>query len=200
MTQGRNMRSRYRCSMCPAIHINSRSWLRSSSTHEPSDPPLRVIFSLSFSLIVLTDKLFEEHVTQKTRQGRSPGRRPGQSSLDGPPHGGGTIPGRAGETGDSLNLASHGRRPPGPSPPCSPRQNERLRSFAGRRRRARYPDQKRFNLSPGRPCGILRPPHHRTADSGRPSRADERFLSSPPAAATDALRGLKRRVRDKTFA
>ena len=38
------MRSRYRCSMCPAIHINSRSWLRSSSTHEPSDPPLRVVY------------------------------------------------------------------------------------------------------------------------------------------------------------
>ena len=37
------MRSRYRCSMCPAIHITSRSWLRSSSTHEPSDPPLRVL-------------------------------------------------------------------------------------------------------------------------------------------------------------
>jgi len=30
--------------MCPAIHITSRSWLRSSSTHEPSDPPLRVVF------------------------------------------------------------------------------------------------------------------------------------------------------------
>ena len=29
--------------MCPAIHITSRSWLRSSSTHEPSDPPLRVV-------------------------------------------------------------------------------------------------------------------------------------------------------------
>ena len=41
-TLDRNMRSRYRCSMCPAIHINSRSWLRSSSTCEPSDPPLRV--------------------------------------------------------------------------------------------------------------------------------------------------------------
>jgi len=41
------MRSRYRCSMCPAIHINSRSWLRSSSTHEPSDPPLRVVNSFS---------------------------------------------------------------------------------------------------------------------------------------------------------
>lgn len=47
VTRDRNMRSRYRCSMCPAIHINSRSWLRSSSTCEPSDPPLRVcqIFS-----------------------------------------------------------------------------------------------------------------------------------------------------------
>lgn len=44
VTQGRNVRSRCRCSMCPAIHTNSRSWLRSSSTHEPSDPPLRVVF------------------------------------------------------------------------------------------------------------------------------------------------------------
>ena len=42
-TRGRNMRSRCQCSMCPAIHVNSRSWLRSSSTHEPSDPPLRVV-------------------------------------------------------------------------------------------------------------------------------------------------------------
>ena len=33
--------------MCPAVHINSRSLLRSSSTHEPSDPPLRVIFNYS---------------------------------------------------------------------------------------------------------------------------------------------------------
>ena len=40
--RGRNVRSRCRCSMCPAIHINYRSWLRSSSTHEPSDPPFRV--------------------------------------------------------------------------------------------------------------------------------------------------------------
>ena len=43
MTRSRNVRSRCRCSMCPAIHINSRSWLRSSSTHEPSDPPHRVV-------------------------------------------------------------------------------------------------------------------------------------------------------------
>ena len=46
MAQCRNVRSKRRCSMCPAIHINSRSWLRSSSTHEPSDPPLRVSLSL----------------------------------------------------------------------------------------------------------------------------------------------------------
>ena len=29
-----------------AIHITTRSLLRSSSTHEPSDPPLRVVFDL----------------------------------------------------------------------------------------------------------------------------------------------------------
>ena len=29
--------------MCSAIHITSRSWLRSSSTREPSDPPFRVV-------------------------------------------------------------------------------------------------------------------------------------------------------------
>ena len=38
------MRSKRQCSMCPAIHTKSRSWLRSSSTHEPSDPPLRAVF------------------------------------------------------------------------------------------------------------------------------------------------------------
>ena len=37
--------------MCPAIHINSRSWLRSSSTHEPSDPPLRVVRLFHNSII-----------------------------------------------------------------------------------------------------------------------------------------------------
>ena len=51
VTRSRNVRSRYRCSMCPAIHINSRSWLRSSSTHEPSDPPPRVVFSCVYGPI-----------------------------------------------------------------------------------------------------------------------------------------------------
>ena len=46
-TRGGNVRSRGRRSMCPAIHIYFRSWLRSSSTREPSDPPSRVVFLLS---------------------------------------------------------------------------------------------------------------------------------------------------------
>ena len=45
------MRSKCRCSMCPAIHISSRSWLRSSSTHEPSDPPPKVVSSFRFSFV-----------------------------------------------------------------------------------------------------------------------------------------------------
>jgi len=30
--------------MCPAVHTMTHSLLRSSSTHEPSDPPLRVLY------------------------------------------------------------------------------------------------------------------------------------------------------------
>ena len=42
-TRDCNVRSKNQCSMCPAIHTKSRSWLRSSSTREPSDPLLRVV-------------------------------------------------------------------------------------------------------------------------------------------------------------
>ena len=34
--------------MCPAVHIATRSLLRSSSTHEPSDPLSRVKFKFLF--------------------------------------------------------------------------------------------------------------------------------------------------------
>lgn len=47
-TRGRNVRSKNQCSMCPAIHTKSRSWLRSSSTREPSDPLLRVVILVFF--------------------------------------------------------------------------------------------------------------------------------------------------------
>jgi hypothetical protein len=89
VTRSRNMRSRYRCSMCPAIHINSRSWLRSSSTHEPSDPPLRVIFGTFDNLDRATDRtecqgsvglaslvsLLQRYVDDRRRWGRRPRKR-----------------------------------------------------------------------------------------------------------------------------
>lgn len=37
--------------MCPAVHKLTRNQLRSSSTHEPSDPPFRVIFLISFNAL-----------------------------------------------------------------------------------------------------------------------------------------------------
>ena len=46
LDHGCNVRSTCRCSVYPAIHTTTRSLLRSSSTHEPSDPPLRVVLWL----------------------------------------------------------------------------------------------------------------------------------------------------------
>ena len=71
------MRSRYRCSMCPAIHITSRSWLRSSSTHEPSDPPLRVV-SLSTKLWAAPYQ--HDFVRPKTTRAVSVGRQASDSN------------------------------------------------------------------------------------------------------------------------
>ena len=45
-----NLRSEYRCSMCPAIHTISRILLRPSSTYEPSDPPLRIFSNIFISI------------------------------------------------------------------------------------------------------------------------------------------------------
>ena len=79
VTRDRNMRSRYRCSMCPAIHINSRSWLRSSSTHEPSDPPLRVSFVYDFvpgNVPAGSHRKFLKNRTFGKKKDEPPGRRP----------------------------------------------------------------------------------------------------------------------------
>ena len=46
--RGRHVRSTCRCSLYPAIHTLTRILLRSSSTHEPSDPPLRVVILFQF--------------------------------------------------------------------------------------------------------------------------------------------------------
>ena len=53
--------------MCPAIHINSRSWLRSSSTHEPSDPPRRMILG---SFVGLTGARARPRKRQRADRGR----------------------------------------------------------------------------------------------------------------------------------
>jgi len=44
--------------MCPAVNTSARSLLRSSSSHEPSDPPLEVEFYICF-VIVFIYTLFE---------------------------------------------------------------------------------------------------------------------------------------------
>lgn len=55
----RNVRSRSRCSKCPAIRINSHSWLHSSSTHKLSDPPFKVIIIVTLATSAcLTDPAF----------------------------------------------------------------------------------------------------------------------------------------------
>ncbi|GIX67235.1 uncharacterized protein CEXT_427441 [Caerostris extrusa] len=46
-TRGRNVRSKNQCSMCPAIHTKSRSWLRSSSTRSPTKTLLRLLLPLN---------------------------------------------------------------------------------------------------------------------------------------------------------
>lgn len=75
VTRGRNMRSKYPCSTCPAIHINSRTWLRSSSTREPSDPPPELIFHFSISRPTLrwVYRNFDNGFARETGRTRCPG-------------------------------------------------------------------------------------------------------------------------------
>lgn len=70
-SRGRNVRSRCRCSLSPAIRISSRGWPRSSSTDEPSDPPSRVFsvfvwFGYYDILVLGVYEKFEEG--RKTRE------------------------------------------------------------------------------------------------------------------------------------
>ena len=117
VTQDRKVRSSRRCSMCPAIHITSRSWLRSSSTHEPSDPPLRVISGFtSFS-----DWFFDSPFPIKGR-----GKNETQARTRAPNEMGGGGSSRTSPV-PSLNLARSGLSPglegqSGASPPESGRR------------------------------------------------------------------------------
>lgn len=87
-TRGRNVRSKNQCSMCPAIHTKSRSWLRSSSTREPSDPLLRVVFWVFFRnsgispSAPMRSRYFRE--SHLSRRGEKPSRSdssPGPAAL-----------------------------------------------------------------------------------------------------------------------
>lgn len=114
-TRGRNVRSKNQCSMCPAIHTKSRSWLRSSSTREPSDPLLRVVIFFFNSEVVgisprppAFESAFEkplprEREKSRGRSTRGPGPRP-SSRKD-------TDLGVRAETAG----ASRRKRPSGPS-------------------------------------------------------------------------------------
>lgn len=71
--------------LLPAIHINSRSWLRSSSIHEPSDPPLGVVFCL-FCLVWET-YVFRLHKSEGVSPRGATVRSGARSSTSGGPFG-----------------------------------------------------------------------------------------------------------------
>ena len=69
---------RFDDSLNSAIHITYRNWLRSSSMHEPRDPPLKVVFDfyLSISSIknftkLLTEMWFEKCTVEKSTAEKS---------------------------------------------------------------------------------------------------------------------------------
>lgn len=48
--------------MCPAVHMATRSLLRSSSTHEPSDPLSRVKFLFIHFLILILTHIKQQNI------------------------------------------------------------------------------------------------------------------------------------------
>ena len=59
-------------SLNSAIHTTYRTWLRSSSMHEPRDPPLKVVFSLlsSAHIAMRTFRLYNKCVGKNNERGR----------------------------------------------------------------------------------------------------------------------------------
>lgn len=66
--------------MCPAVHMATRSLLRSSSTHEPSDPLSRVKFYISYTQIVYIS--FQIQITTRTHMSVKISSLPRRSSLE----------------------------------------------------------------------------------------------------------------------
>lgn len=122
------MRSSHRCSMCPAIHIMSRSLLRSSSIHEPSDPPLRVLLPLSpprhrshrpcssyFSPSRAPTGRDRFSTHQRKPQEKPPRRQAGRATPTD-----GRTDGQTSFRRRSLSLATHGQLPVVRQPPTTP--------------------------------------------------------------------------------
>ena len=125
VTRDRKVRSSRRCSMCPAIHITSRSWLRSSSTHEPSDPPLRVVqrfFVFCVLSSTLTVRERREHRKKNPTRGAEARWRQAALSL---------RPRPGGQGGRFIARPQLAASPfPSPSRGCPPRCRE-AQSSAG---------------------------------------------------------------------
>lgn len=53
--------------MCPAVHMATRSLLRSSSTHEPSDPLSRVKFYISHTqqIVYISSSNHNAHMRER---------------------------------------------------------------------------------------------------------------------------------------
>ena len=60
---------RFDDSLISAIHITYRSWLRSSSMHEPRDPPLKVVYQLRirYSAVIELDPQWMSITTTHTK-------------------------------------------------------------------------------------------------------------------------------------
>ncbi len=178
------MRSRYRCSMCPAIHINSRSWLRSSSTHEPSDPPLRVIsFALRERKVKAatpgqrTSARPEVTILCCTVRGENGAERrngEGRTRLVGTP----SPPGRGTEAAARLFKPSHDATRPqdgllGPTRGQGADGAHQERRSGGRARsRDRYPTPKDFVFAADVPSGRRQATGPPTRVPGRPDSRD----------------------------
>ena len=145
--------------MCPAIHITSRSWLRSSSTHEPSDPPLRVVqeFAENFFSLPRNNERFPYTDRIMTRKKmRRAGRRARGSPFFEPSRAAGTNRRRVPAAALPVRRRSNDRDRPAANGTGTPtRSNNRVRRY--RETRSTVQADRDRPLSVRVSCGFDRP-------------------------------------------